>query len=162
MKRILAFLFTAALLLTAAASALAVEPDPLPPVPQAADVTAPADEPLPEPSDEPSAEPLPLVPGTYEGKDGSVLTVGEDGAASFETRVSGTINGRAMSGRLTFVGTLEADGFSFTRVKFFMLDLTEIAASLGYTDASHWEEQAAALYLEAIAETDTASGEASA
>ncbi len=106
-------------------------------------------------SEEPSGEAvLPLVPGKYKSGDGSVLTVQEDGVSTYETLVSGTINGRDMSGRLTFHGTFEDSAFSFDRVTFLGLDLTDIAASLGFTDASYWEEEAGALYAEAIADTE--------
>lgn len=139
--------------------ALAVVPDPNPPVPaetlaqQTATVQPPvSEEPSGEASDEASAEaePLPVVAGTYEGSDGSTLQVKQDGTATYESVVSGKVNGKPMSGRLTFHGTLADDGFSFTKVTFFGLDLTKIAASLGYTDASYWEEAAGIIYADAL------------
>ncbi len=153
------FLTLAALLLCAVmpggVSALAVTPDPNPPVPgqtasQPAAAVQPAatEEPSAEAAEE--AEPLPIVPGTYEGSDGSELEVKKDGACTYETLVSGRVNDKPMSARLTFHGTLEDDGFSFTKVTFFGLDLTSIAASAGYTDAEYWETAAAIIYEDAL------------
>ena len=90
----------------------------------------------------------PMIPGAYEGEDGSVLTLEEDGTCAFETTVSGSINGVRTSARLTFRGAAEDGAFSFTRVMFYDLDLTSIAAALGYTDASLWESAAAAVYAQ--------------
>ncbi len=132
MKRLTVLLLTVALLTMTAVPALAAQ-------------SASA-----EPSGETSSGELLIVPGTYTAEDGSVLTVNEDGTAAYETVVSGRINARPISGRLTFTGTLEIDGFSFDRVKFYILDLTDIAASLGYTDASLWEGQAEDLYRAAL------------
>ena len=42
------------------------------------------------------------------------------------------------------------EGFDVGRVTFFGLDLTKAAEDAGYTDASYWEEEAAALYAEAV------------
>ena len=105
-----------------------------------------------DPSGEASSEEpaLPLVPGEYKGSDGSVLTVAEDGTCTYETLVSGTVNGSAMSGRLTFHGTVEGGVFSFTKVTFYGLDLTKIAESAGYTDASYWETAAGIIYAGAF------------
>ena len=151
MKRTIAALLAALLLAgPGGAFALAAETDSLPPVSASSSEADGAS----------SEEPLPLVPGTYEAEDGSVLTVGADGSAAYETLVSGTVNGRPMSGRLTFTGRLENGAFTFDRVRFFMLDLTDAAASLGYTSAAHWEEAAEALYRASLP-TDAASGEAS-
>ena len=113
------------------------------------------------PSGEASSEEsvLPLVPGAYESGDGSLLKVKEDGAATYETEVSGAVNGNAMSGRLTFHGAFEDGAFSFTKVTFYGLDLTKIAASAGYTDASPWEKEAQDLYVSALAARDSASEE---
>ena len=170
MKRILcAAVLAAALCLCLAGPALAAG-DPLPPVDSpleqmSSDALAQIDAlPMQEPSgeassEEPSSEEPPAeaeeslqspVPGRYESEDGSVLKVESDGACTYETKVSGTVNGRAMSGRLTFHGTVENGEFSFTKVTFFGLDLTEIAKNAGYTDAGPWEEAAAALYAEAL------------
>lgn len=135
--------------LSGGVSALAVTADPNPPVAgQTAETTAPVAS--GEPSGEATAEPLPVVAGTYEGSDGSELEVKEDGSCEYETLVSGTVNGKAMSARLTFHGTLEEDGFSFTRVTFYGLDLTSIAASVGYTDAEYWETAAGIIYEDAL------------
>ena len=98
----------------------------------------------------PEPTPVPLVPGTYTGSDGSVLTVNADGTCTYETLVSGTVNGSAMSGRLTFHGTVEGGVFSFTKVTFYGLDLTKIAESAGYTDASYWETAAGIIYAGAF------------
>ena len=169
MKRIFSFLISALLLIACFASpALAVEADPLPPVANAAaqmsdaalaqmEAAAQAGASSGEASSgEPSSEEpvLPLVPGEYESGDGAVLTVKEDGSCTYETEVSGVVNGSAMSGRLTFHGTLEDGAFSFTKVTFYGMDLTAIAASAGYTDGSLWEEEAAALYAAALAEAE--------
>ena len=174
MKRVFcAAVLAAALCLCLAGPALAMaEPDPLPPVDspteqmsaaaleqidaapsqEASGEAASSEEPSSEePSAEAGEETEPPMPGKYEGEDGSVLNVESDGTCTYETKVSGTVNGRAMSGRLTFHGTVENGAFSFTKVTFFGLDLTEIAKSAGYTDAAPWEEAAAALYAEAIA-----------
>ena len=168
MKRVLcAAVLAAALCLCLAGPALAAaDPDPLPPVDSPIEQMSDAalemieEAPLQEPSgeassEEPSAEATEEieapVPGKYESEDGSVLNVGSDGTCTYETVVSGTVNGRAMSGRLTFHGTVENGVFSFTKVTFFGLDLTDIAKDAGYTDAAVWEEEAAALYAEAIA-----------
>ena len=174
MKRTLcAAILAAALCMCLAGPALAAAvPDPLPPaepisgeaLPDESELPsrepsgeASSDEPTEEPSEEPTAEPeeeetpLPLVPGRYEGEDGGVLNVKEDGTCTYETVVSGTVNGRAMSGRLTFHGTVEDGEFSFTKVTFFGLDLTRQAKEAGYTDASHWEQEAADLYAAALA-----------
>lgn len=173
MKRMLcAAILAAALCMCLAGPALAAAaPDPLPPEEPISGEAFPdesaspsrepsgeasSDEPTEEPSEEPSAEPeeetpLPLVPGRYEGEDGGVLNVKEDGTCTYETMVSGTVNGRAMSGRLTFHGTVEDGVFSFTKVTFFGLDLTRQAKEAGYTDAAHWEQEAAALYASALA-----------
>ena len=170
MKRIItAALAVAVLLVCPVMYALAAAGDPLPPVEDAAaqmsdtavaqmdavENAAPSGE---ASSDEPA---LPPVPGVYESEDGSVLTVKEDGTATYETEVSGTVNGNAMSGRLTFHGTLEDGVFSFTKVTFFGLDLTKIAADAGYADASLWEGEAAELYAAALAEAsaEAATGE---
>ena len=173
MRRVFfAALLAAAFCLCLAAPALAAPAaDPLPPVEapteQMSDAAlklasgeASSGEPSGNPSgeassDEPSAEAEetvpPLVPGKFEGPDGSVLNVKDDGTCTYETTVSGTVNGQAMSGRLTFHGTVEDGKFTFTKVTFFGLDLTKIAEEAGYTDASPWEEEAGALYAGGLA-----------
>ena len=108
-------------------------------------------------SDEPSEEPAAaLIPGRYEGSDGSVLQVEEDGSCTYETTVSGKVNGKAMSGRLTFHGKVDGGVFSFDKVTFFGLDLTDTAAALGYTDASDWEQAAGIIYAGGVNGTDAA------
>lgn len=167
MKRtIMTLVLIAAIVLCMSAAALAAA-DPLPPVDSPleqmsdaaleqmqnpvqpeTDAGASSEEPSGEASSE---EPeLPLTPGRYESEDGSVLNVKKDGTCTYETLVSGTVNGNAMSGRLTFHGTVEGGKFSFDKVTFYGLDLTGIAASAGYTDASVWEEEAAAIYADAL------------
>ena len=168
MKRTLcAALLAAALCLCFTGPALAAaEPDPLPPVDSPTEQLSAAAQALVNesasasqaPSGEASSDELPsseepilpLVPGRYTAEDGSVLNVDPDGTCTYETRVSGTVNGRAMSGRLTFHGTVENGAFSFTKVTFFGLDLTRQAEAAGYTDASHWEQEAADLYAAAL------------
>lgn len=119
------------------------EPTPAPtpkvtPVPPPTIVTAPVPTAAPE-------EEI-LRPGTYEGADGSVLTVNADGTCTYVTQVSGKINGKAMSASLTFHGVFEAGEFSFDKVTYGALDLTAIAAAAGYTDAAPWEAAAAIVY----------------
>ena len=173
MKRVLcAAVLAAVLCLFLAGPALAAaEPDPLPPVDsplgqmsagaiaqigaaasrEASGDAASSEEPPSEEPTDAAEDVLPLTPGKYESADGSVLNVESDGTCTYETKVSGTVNGRAMSGRLTFHGTMENGTFSFTKVTFFGLDLTEIAKNAGYTDAGPWEEAAAELYAESLA-----------
>jgi hypothetical protein len=100
--------------------------------------------PTPEPTPEPTAPPLQA--GTYEGSDGSVLTVEKDGTCTYETTLSGTVNGKAMSGKITFHGTVTDGVFSFTKVTYMGLDVTAVAKNSGYDDASYWEQAAAILY----------------
>lgn len=127
------------------------EPDPNPPMalqePAAETVVTPASTAAPTPTPEPTPEPTPaLRPGEYVGSDGSVLNVEADGTCTYETDLSGTVNGKAMRGRVTFHGTVEEGSFSFTKVTYFGLDLTAIAKSAGYEDASYWETAAAIIY----------------
>lgn len=124
--------------------AAAAEPDPNPPAASREPMTA---TPTAMPTPTPTPEPTPFLrPGEYVGSDGSVLTVNADGTCDYEVTVSGTINGKAMSGRLTFYGTVDNGAFSFTKVMYFGLDLTAIAKSAGYEDASYWEKAAAIIY----------------
>lgn len=118
------------------------------PTPAPTATPVPTSTPEPVPTSTPAPTPVPLRPGTYTGSDGSVLTVKSDGTSTYETELSGTVNGRQMSGRVTFHGTVEEGVFSFTRVTYFGLDLTEIARSAGYSDASYWEQAAAILYAD--------------
>ena len=87
-----------------------------------------------------------LRPGTYVGSDGSILIVNEDATCTYETEVSGKINGKAMTASLVFHGVYENGGFSFDKVTYGALDLTALAAAAGYTDASPWESAAAIIY----------------
>lgn len=109
--------------------------------PEAAAAPVPAESPTPTPAPAEEA----LRPGEYVGSDGSVLTVYADGTCTYEADLSGTVNGTPMSGRLTFHGVVEGGAFTFTKVTYFGLDLTEAAKSSGY-DASYWEQAAAILY----------------
>ena len=97
---------------------------------------------------EPTAEAAPR-PDTYESADGSKLELWPDGTCAYTTEVSGRVNDMPMRGMLTFHGIMEDGGFSFDRVTWHGLDLTEIARNAGFTDASHWERQAASLYAAA-------------
>lgn len=130
------------------------EPDPNPPVAARKPVTeavavtpAPAATPTPTPTPIPTPEPTPsLRPGEYVGSDGSVLNVGSDGSCTYETELSGTVNGQRMKGRVTFHGTVEDGVFTFTKITYFGLDLTAIAKAAGYGDADYWETAAAIIY----------------
>lgn len=130
----------------------AVTPEPTPePTPAATVVPPPAFEAaaaVPETATAPA--PLEtksdLRPGTYVGSDGSVLTVNEDATCTYETTVSGKINGKSMSASLVFHGVYENGGFSFDKVTYGALDLTALAAAAGYTDASPWETAAGIIY----------------
>lgn len=124
-------------------------PEPTPePMPTATPVPPPAFVPPAAPAEETQPEPAAeeLRPGTYEGVDGSTLVVNADGTCTLETEVSGKINGKAMSARLTFHGVVENGQFSFDKVTYGAIDLTAIAAAAGYTDAAAWETTAALIY----------------
>lgn len=119
-----------------------ITPAPTPkatPVPPPTIVTAPVPTPAP-------VETEVLRPGTYEGADGSVLTVNADGTCTLLTPVSGKVNGKSMSANLTFHGTVDKGVFSLDKVTYGALDLTAIAAAAGYTDAAPWEAVAEVLY----------------
>ena len=122
------------------------------PMPTAAPTPIPTPIPTPVPTPIPTPAPtaVPLRAGTYEATDGSVLTVKSNGSVSYKTQVSGTVNGAAMSAMLTFSGTMEDGGFTFTKVGYGLLDLTATAHANGLDDASQWEDAAWALYLEKI------------
>lgn len=123
------------------------EPDPNPPVATREPVTVIAVTPAPTPTPVPTPEPTPsLRPGEYVGSDGSVLNVSSDGSCTYETELSGTVNGQRMKGRVTFHGTVEDGEFSFTKITYFGLDLTAIAKAAGYGDADYWEAAAAIIY----------------
>lgn len=124
-------------------------PTPVPtPVPTPIPTPVPTPTPTPEPTVTPEPTPRPLNTGTFTAPDGSELTVKRDGSVSYKTEVSGTINGVAMSGVLTFTGTAAEEGFTFTKVSYGVLDLTDIARANGLDDASHWENEAWALYMQ--------------
>ena len=94
-----------------------------------------------------SEEPVDVLrPGTYTNDAGSVLTVEEDGSCTYETTLSGTVNGTPMEGTVTFHGTVENGQFSFTKVTYYGLDITARAAQAGYDDAGVWEAEAAGIY----------------
>lgn len=115
------------------------------PTPTATPAPTPTATPIPTATPEPTG--VPIRAGTYTASDGSELTVKRDGSVSYDTEVSGTINGTAMSAVLTFTGDMTADGITFTAVHYGFLDLTEIARSNGIDDATRWENDAWALYL---------------
>lgn len=129
-----------------------VTPEPTPvPTPAATVVPPPAFEPaasLPaaETAPAPMEEKSDLRPGTYVGSDGSILTVNEDATCTYETEVSGKINGKAMTAALVFHGVYENGAFSFDKVTYGALDLTALAAAAGYTDAAPWETAAGIIY----------------
>ena len=95
---------------------------------------------------EATAEPEPLRPGKYKGADGSVLTVREDGACTYKTRVEMTVDGKTMGDTLTFHGTVNDGVFTFDKVTYYGMDITDMARQAGYSDPSQWEAAAAALY----------------
>ena len=91
------------------------------------------------------------MPGTFTGSDGSVLTVMADGTCTYETTLTGTINGIRAEGRITFHGTVHEGIFIFTRAMYYGLDVTELGRASGYTDYSVWERAAATIYAGGIA-----------
>ncbi len=117
-------------------------PEPSPSQTPAAEETTPASG---EPSGA-SADAGALRPGTYEAGDGSVLEVAEDGTCTYETVISGTVNGEPMSGAVTFHGSVENGDIVFTKITYFGLDITALAAAAGYDDPSYWEAAAQSLY----------------
>lgn len=128
------------------------EPTPMPtPVPTPVPTPEPTPEPTPVPTPVPTPEPtpVPIVPGSYEGADGSELTIKKDHTVTYKTEVSGKINGNPMSADLTFHGQVQGEGFVFDKVTYLGIDLTAIAAANGITDASAWEQAAWQLYLAA-------------
>ena len=102
----------------------------------------------PEPTQAPqeAAAPGPPRPGKYKGGDGSVLTVKDDGSCTFKTRIEVTVNGEKMADTVTFHGPVSDGSFTFTKVTYYGMDITDMARDAGYADASQWEAQAAALY----------------
>lgn len=126
------------------------------PAPTPTPTPAPTPEPTPSPTPEPTPEstpaptPLPLVAGTFTGSDGSILTVEADGTCTYETTLTGTVNNIRAEGRITFYGTVEHGVFSFTKVMYYGLDVTEIGRANGYTSYSYWEKAAAVIYAGGI------------
>lgn len=118
------------------------------PVPTPISTPAPTQTPAPSPAPTQTPAPEPIRSGTYEGGNGSVLTVEEDGSVSYKTKLTGTLDGRPMTAAVTFYGTVDGDGnFSFSKITYLGLDITDLAARHGYTDASPWENVARKLYL---------------
>lgn len=100
-----------------------------------------------EPGRPATEEPANAVrPGEYIGSDGSVLHVAEDGTCTYDTTLSGTINGDAMTSEVTFHGTVENGEISFTKITYFGLDITALAAMAGYDDSTYWETVAEIIY----------------
>ena len=108
----------------------------------------PTPEPTPEATPEPT--PVPLVAGTFNASDGSILTVNADGTCTYETTLTGTVNNIRAEGRITFHGTVEDGVFHFTKVMYYGLDVTEIGRASGYTEYSYWEQAAAVIYADGI------------
>ena len=102
----------------------------------------------PEPTQAPqvAAAPEPPRPGKYKGGDGSVLTVKDDGSCTYKTSIEITVNGQRMADTVTFHGSVSDGTFSFDKVTYYGMDITDMAREAGYEDASQWEAQAAALY----------------
>lgn len=117
-------------------------PAPAEEVPAATETAAP--EPTQAPQE--AAAPEPPRPGKYKGGDGSVLTVKDDGSCTFKTRIEVTVNGEKMADTVTFHGSVSDGSFTFTKVTYYGMDITDMARDAGYADASQWEAQAAALY----------------
>ncbi len=84
--------------------------------------------------------------GVYTDGSGSVLTVREDGTCTYTADVVIPQNGREKTYSVTFHGTVEDGAFTFTKVTYYGMDITALAAQAGYDDASPWEEAAAELY----------------
>ena len=85
--------------------------------------------------------------GTYEGMDGSVLTVEADGACVFETYIELVVDGKPLDEAVTLEGTVDEEGaFTFTKVTCHGLDLTALAGQSGYEGDDRWAASAAALY----------------
>ena len=141
------------------ASAEDLIPDETPaptPTPTASPTPAPSPTPTatpkptqtPAPTPQPTSNPLQEIkPGTYQGEEDRVVTVKKDGTATYKTTLSGTVNGMAMTGKVTFSGTVDAQGFHFTKVSYLGMDITSMAAQAGYTDAIVWELEALEIYL---------------
>lgn len=127
------------------------EPTPTPePTAEPEPTASPTPTATPAPTPEPEPTPLPLVAGTFTGSDGSVLTVSADGTCAYETTLSGTVNNIRAEGRVTFHGTVADGVFTFDKVMYYGLDVTEIGRASGYTDYSYWEQAAAVIYAGGI------------
>ena len=126
------------------------EPAPtVPPAAEPAPTVPPTAEPVPPPVYDipaPEAGEDEPRPGVYTGSDESVLTVQEDGSCTYETELSGKLNGKSMTASVTFHGTVAGGVFTFDKITYGALDLTALAAAAGYTDASPWEAAAAIIY----------------
>lgn len=116
------------------------------PVATIAPTPAPTPAPTAAPTPAPTEAPSEIKAGTYKDAAGSELTVKKNGEVSYKTEVSGTVNGKPMSGMLTFSGTVENGAFSFVKVSYGILDLTEIAKANGLDDPTPWQDAAMALY----------------
>lgn len=119
-------------------------PDAVLPVPTAAVWQPLPEEPVPG---APAGEAAPdRRPGRFTGSDGSVLTVAEDGACTYETVVSGTVNGEEASGPVVFHGTAENGRITFVKITYYGLDITALAAAAGYSDLTAWEAAAESIW----------------
>lgn len=116
------------------------------PVATLAPTPAPTPVPTPAPTPVPTEAPVEIKAGTYKDAAGSELTIKKNGEVSYKTEVSGTVNGKPMSGMLTFSGTVEDGAFSFVKVSYGILDLTDIAKANGLGDPTPWQNAAMALY----------------
>ena len=118
------------------------------PTPVATPTPTPAPTPAPTaaPTPVPTEAPAEIKAGTYQDAAGSELTIKKNGEVSYKTEVSGTVNGKPMSGMLTFSGTVEDGAFSFVKVSYGILDLTDIAKANGLGDPTPWQNAAMALY----------------
>jgi len=66
---------------------------------------------------------------------------------SYKTKLTGTLNGRPMTADVTFYGTVDSTGdFSFSKITYLGVDITELAARHGYTNPGPWENVAQQLY----------------
>ncbi len=122
-------------------------PAPEPEEPPAGEITVPPESPEEAPAPEEPAEPSGAPrPGKYKGEDGSVLTVKDDGSCTYKTSIEITVNGQRMADTVTFHGSVSDGTFTFDKVTYYGMDITDMAREAGYEDASQWEAQAAALY----------------
>ena len=84
-------------------------------------------------------------PEIFTGEDGSVLTMESDGSCTYEVFLTGTVNGLRSEGRVVFHGRAEDGVFTFEKVTWYGLDVTQIARASGYTTFTYWEKAAAQL-----------------